>query len=433
MAFARDLASMTRKGVVLGAALAAVVGVSVASGAEPAPVVAAADARTATEISGAQQRLSSAPARRTPVPAITPLQFGAVGNGAADDTAALQRAIAALRPGGTLTIPAGKTFRHTAVLRIAVPDVTINGRGALLATAEATSAVHLAADRITVDGPTLRMGHTTRRWDAYEQMKLRIGRVAGVVVRNVTVDGSAAAGIFVSGASGFRISDVSVRNTRADGIHLTNGSRDGVVTSPIVTNPGDDGVAVVSYRNEAITTGITVNSPRVIGQAWGRAFSVVGGSNVRYNNVYADRSSAACVYIAAESEFNTWGVRDVVVTGGQLNRCNQQADVTAADRPSPGKPRVVHGAIMLYNSQDDQAITDVTVANLQITNSHPDGYDHVKVMSYDGQVQQRLEFRNLTITGGASSTFQSVGVPGSAYRKIGWTKDGVALPDHLGW
>ena len=124
---------------------------------------------------------SSAPA----VVGITPEQFGAKGDGVADDTAAVQSALNSVRAGGTVTLPAGKTYRHTAVLRMSVAGTTLNGSGTLLATNEAASAVYLAADNITVDGPTLKMGATTRRWVAFEQMKLRLGRFAGIVVRNV--------------------------------------------------------------------------------------------------------------------------------------------------------------------------------------------------------------------------------------------------------
>ena len=94
----------------------------------------------------------------------------------------------------------------------------------------------------------------------------------------MTVDGSAAAGIYVGGASNFTLSDVLVRNTNADGIHMTTRAHDGVVRNARVVNPGDDGVAVVSYRNDGeLVRNITVESPRVEGQRWGRGFSVVGG------------------------------------------------------------------------------------------------------------------------------------------------------------
>ena len=380
----------------------------------------------------------TSPAPTTPpapdVPAITPADFGAIGDGVANDTSAMQNALNSLETGETLTIPAGKTYRHTAVLKVSKPGVTIAGSGTLLATAEATSAVHLAANNITLDGVTLAMGSTTKRWVAFEQMKLRIGRHDGIAVRNVTVDGSAAAGIYVGGASNFTLSDVLVRNTNADGIHMTTGAHDGVVRNARVVNPGDDGVAVVSYRNDGeLVRNITVESPRVEGQRWGRGFSVVGGDTIRFNNVYARDTAGAGIYIAAESEFNTYGVSNVVIDGGTLLRANQQADSDSADRPSPDKGRVVHGAIMLYNSQADQRISGVTVRNITITGTHPQGYDHVRVASYSGQVQERLEFSGIHISGGSDYLFKPIGVPAGAYRTIGWTHEGAGVPNHIGW
>ena len=130
-----------------------------------------------THFPGADTHVPSADHTPAPdVPAITPADFGAIGDGVANDTSAMQNALNSLETGETLTIPAGKTYRHTAVLKVSKPGVTIAGSGTLLATAEATSAVHLAANNITLDGVTLAMGSTTKRWVAFEQMKLRIGR-----------------------------------------------------------------------------------------------------------------------------------------------------------------------------------------------------------------------------------------------------------------
>ena len=69
-----------------------------------------------------------------------------------------------------------------------------------------------------------------------------------------------------------------------------------------------------------------------------------------YRNAYVFKSAGAGIYIAAENEFGTYGVDNVTVSGAQLIGCNQQTDVDAADRPSPESGRVVHGAVMVYNS-----------------------------------------------------------------------------------
>lgn len=367
-------------------------------------------------------------------PVIRPEQYGATGDGVTDDTSALKSAINALTSGATLLLDAGKTYRHSAVLKVVQAGSTIAGSGTLLATSEATSALHLAANNITVDGPTLKMGATTQRWVAFEQMKLRLGRFDGITVRNVLIDGSAAAGIYVGGASNFRLADVTVRNTRADAIHMTGGASYGTVDNARVINPGDDGVAVVSYKNDGEQVhDITVNNPRLEGQVWGRAFSVVGGYNVTYNNVTATGSAGACIYIAAESEFNSYGVNNVAVNGGTLTGCNQQADVDTADRPSPTKGRVVHGAVMVYNSQPAEHISNVTMRNLTIKDTHLDGYDQVKLNNTSTGTISRQEFRTVAITGGSRYLFKATGVPTSAYRTIGWTKEGVAQADRIGW
>ena len=58
------------------------------------------------------------------------------------------------------------------------------------------------------------------------------------------------------------LTNVTVKNTRADAIHMTGGAAYGTLTNPRVVNPGDDGVAVVSYLNDgAQVHDITVESP----------------------------------------------------------------------------------------------------------------------------------------------------------------------------
>ena len=68
-------------------------------------------------------------------------------------------------------------------------------------------------------------------------------------------------------------------------------------------------------------------------QTWGRAFSVVGGTNITYRNVYAERSSAAAIYIAAEANWHTYPVSNILADGATINYANQTAAVD-------------HGAVM---------------------------------------------------------------------------------------
>ena len=397
----------------------------------PTPTVSATPTPTPTQTPTPEPTLTPG---TPPDGTLSPVDFGAAGDGTTDDTIALQKAFDSLASGQTLHIPTGKVFRHTAVLTIRKAGISLVGGGVLLATNEAASAVAIKANNVTIDGPTFRIGNTTQRWVAYEQMKLRVGAVAGTTIRNVTIDGSAAAGLYVGGASGFTIQDVVIKNTRADGLHMTEASHDGQVVRPFVKNPGDDGVAVVSYLNDgAPCQNIEVVDPRLDGQKWGRAFSVVGGKNITYRNVYADGSAGAALYISAEQEFNTFGVSNVLVDGGTLLNSNQQAASSASARPSPDKPRIVHGAVMLYNSQASQTISDVTVRNLTIKDTDPEGYDHVQILSYNNEPQVRLWLDKVSISGGSKYRLKTLGVPASSLRTTGWTLNGTSIADKVGW
>jgi hypothetical protein len=347
--------------------------------------------------------------------------YGAVGNGVADDAAAVQRALDALKAGDELRVPAGTVYAHSKVLRVHTAGVRITGGGTFLATSQQYSAFFIDADNVTVDGTlTFRLASSTQRWDAYEQMKLRIGAHTGVTVTGATVDGSGAAGLYVGGASNFVLTDVTVQNTRADGIHMTEGSHDGQVVRPTIRNVGDDGVAVVSYIGSGLDHDITVTSPRFYGQTWGRAFSVVGGTNITYRDIYAANSSAASVYIAAEPSYQTYGNSNVLIDGGTIVNAN----VTSS---------VGHGAIMIYNGQSAETNSTITIRNLTIQNTSTAAPNDIRIVSDTTScVQQHIAISNVTITGGPSYAFFANS--GSAsYDSSGITKNGVLLAAHNGW
>lgn len=344
------------------------------------------------------------------------LGFGAVGDGVRDDTAAIQRGLDSLAPGGTLVFPAGRTFVHTAVLQARVPGTHLTGGATLLATAEATSSFLIAGNNISVDGLTFTMGTTTRRWDAFEQMKLRIGwDTTGVSISNVTINGSAAAGLYIGGASHFTVTDVTVANTRADAIHMTGGAHDGAIIRPTIRNPGDDGVAVVSYKaNGVLCHHITVTSPRLYGQVWGRAFSVVGGTDITETDVYSDGSNGAAIYIAAEGEFDTYGAARVTFTGGTLVNSNTN-------------PAIDHGAIMIYNSQGSEALKGVTVAGVAIIDTRADAPATVQIRARGGTVAG-VALTDLRLGRGPRALL-ATNVPPTDYRATGWTSSGRPVPD----
>lgn len=281
--------------------------------------------------------------------------FGARGDGRSDDTDAVLRVFGAAREGDTVRFAAGKVFVHSRVLKLETPGVRLTGGGTLRATAEQASALQIEAPRVTVDRLTLSIASTTRRWSAPDQHKLFLGNHEGIVVRDVSIKGSAAAGVFCAGSTGFLLQRVEVSDTRADGIHMTLGSRNGRVEAPRINRSGDDGVAVVSYlQDKQPCQDITVTGPRIRTTTGGRGLSVVGGHDVSYSDIDVDGSSAAGVYLACEGgDFVTHPTTHVQVARGVITHANTNAAID-------------HGAVLVYSGRSGGQVADVTVADLTI-------------------------------------------------------------------
>lgn len=349
-----------------------------------------------------------------PTATVSVRDFGAVGDGRTDDTAALQRALDATPRAGVLQLPAGGVFLHSDVLHVRRAGITVVGPGELRATRPDRSSVWVEADGVTVQDLHLTVAGVTHRYDAWEQMRVRLLTVHNTVLRRLVIDGSAAAGVYVGGAHDFLLDHLTVRDTRADGIHITGGAADGRVVSPTVVNSGDDGVAVVSYMQDGPPVArVTVSSPTVLGTSSGRGLSVVGGTDITYTDVHVERSSAAAVYIANEGApwFTAAPVR-VRVSGGELLTSNTD-------------PTVDHGAVLVLAGAG-QRPDDVVVQNLDIVDSRPTAHRSVGVITY-GTAPVGVVLLDLRISGGPRAAYQ--GNTNSGYRLTDWTVDGKAVPD----
>ena len=216
----------------------------------------------------------------------------------------------------------GRTYAVSDVLTLSVPGAVLTGGGTLLATDEERSSLTIAADDVVVQDVTLTIEDTSRRFDAFEQQRLYLDGHSGIVVRDVTVEGSAAAGIYVYGTTDFLLEGVQVSGTEADGVHITGGASDGRVLRPVVRDVGDDGVAVVSYAQDGgPSDDIRVESPVVDGTD-ARGVSVVGGTNITYTDITVSGTAAAGVYVAAEGSFDTTSGEGVRIEGGTVTDAN---------------------------------------------------------------------------------------------------------------
>ncbi|MFQ1003251.1 glycosyl hydrolase family 28-related protein [Modestobacter sp. SSW1-42] len=405
--------------------------VSASTAAKPAPQPAAATTTTtkapaATAIGTATLPAPPAQPMAASVYATRPLvpveRFGAAGDGVRDDTAALQKALDSVPANSVLQLRAGATYLHSDVLRLTRPDVAIAGTGAtLLATNEARSAFHVtaSASRAQVTGVTFGLTASTRRWDAPAQDKVRVW-ASDVVLRDVHVQGAAAAGIFMDGAARFLLDRVTVSDSRADGIHMSRGARDGRVVSPVTNRTGDDGVAVVSYRSDGVVSArIQITSPTVNGTTWGRGISVVGGDDISYTDVTIRDTDAAAVYIGSEGDpYWTFPSRRVLVRGGTVTGANANVQKD-------------HGALMVYSGNVGTQTSDVTLQDLTLRDTRTSATWNAGVLADPGAYLNRISLSGLTLVGGPALPVYT-STP-SAVRVTGLVDDGAPFAYRSGW
>jgi hypothetical protein len=296
--------------------------------------------------------------------------------------------------------------------------VTISGGGVLLATDEEHSAVQVNADDVTLSGITVQTARTTQRWTAPEQTGVWLDGHSGVVLTDVTVIGSASAGVFVQGTQNFTITGAHVRDTRADGIHMTAGAAHGLVQDVLTENTGDDGVAVVSYSDDREQAqDIRIDAPHVHGNTNGRGVTVVGGKDVTVTDVDIRDTAAAAIYVACErGSYDTRVPSNVTVTGGTVEHANQERDVD-------------HGAVLIYNAQGSQPLSNVTVSDIAISDTRSSASRQVGLISDDDGPITGVTLSGLSFTGSGPDDLLATDTDRLQFRATGWTLDGAAVPD----
>ena len=211
--------------------------------------------------------------------------FGARGDGATDDSLAIQAAVGALRSRDTLHFPPG-TYRFAqlhppgtaAIVLTGVSDVAIEfDPGAELWMDNLDPVTHTGTSHgVLINGPAARISlrHVSVRWTAGAKRSLGDGiRVMGcpvfgeappagwsgprtpvndVVVSDCAVRASPQAGVIMLGVSDITVTGLRVDASGADGLHF-NACRRARIDDVRAVNTGDDGLALVTYFAERFT------------------------------------------------------------------------------------------------------------------------------------------------------------------------------------
>ena len=267
--------------------------------------------------------------------------FGAEGDGKHDNGDAIREALElGAEQGRRVLVPYPGVFAYSGVLNAtdAILEGVVNPAGAPLSKLYALDTDNAAIFvrgrragvlRLVLSGvvPTVR----TAPWET-----TRIVMLDGAEhwrVEGNLIEGGSGAGIMVDLESHHGvITHNFVHDTLADSIHMTGRCHHIVVEHNKTRNSGDDGIAVVSYRDNA-----DKNAPRrrrlgvardgdtglvhhiearhndIRDNAWGRGMSVVGGADVLYEDNYIGNNKGAAGFIFAQEDgWNTFAAERVV-------------------------------------------------------------------------------------------------------------------------
>jgi hypothetical protein len=267
------------------------------------------------------------------MPVVNPMDYGATGDGNADDLPAMNSAVNALpATGGIVFFPSGKSFKKNDLLTITKSHVKLWGvnRGAEVFQAVNGQQRHQAIlcrnnTGCGVFGLKLR-SDATQRFDALEDNQISDDGGSLVEVAGVEVQGSAATGIFLYGSTEHYIEGNYVHHTWADHIHHTNGATTSWVWNNYIFNEapskGDDGVACVTYGP---------NSPRcgdmewwnntILHTDWGRGYSVIGGNNITIHDNWAIGVAGAGIIVASESSYDSSASQGITIFKNNVENC----------------------------------------------------------------------------------------------------------------
>lgn len=254
---------------------------------------------------------------------------GVLGDGATDDTLAIQALFNAIVPGTVIYFPPG-IYLHDFLTITSKSRFSLLGEQAIFRAATRTNryfGLRFCTDfdikGITSHGqfPELRQ-NPTRAISLEECNRFNI--------ENCTTGNNEGVGIYLGadtrttpGCTDGRIANNYVHNTKADGIHVTGGCKRIAITGNSLIETGDDAIAVVSYTVDfdiCEDVSITGNTTYHSGS---RGIAVVGGNNVTVGSNVVDAPKNAGLYIAVEQSYGIKPVSNVTFSGNTVRDANQ--------------------------------------------------------------------------------------------------------------
>lgn len=283
---------------------------------------------------------------------------GARCDGTTDDHAAITRSIAAAKAKALPVLVPPATCVYSDL--ITLDGVKLTGKGdasVLYALNPLRAAIVLQGSGSEVRGLRLTGRATTR---SAARVSSRIAPIGATkwVIDSVLIDNAAGAGIYSGeAANNGTVSNNRITGTLADAIHITERSSYITITGNTITSAGDDGIAVVSYRSQGTPVHhVIARGNSIADNKGGRGMSVVGGSDVTYEDNRIGPQANACLYLAQEATYDTLAVKNIIARYNTLTSCGTNRTIG-------------HAAVMLFTNTAGMTNDKVTLARNDISTS----------------------------------------------------------------
>jgi parallel beta-helix repeat protein len=231
--------------------------------------------------------------------------YGAVGDGVTNDYGAFAACTtAAISAGVPVVIPPGEYVLGTSWTCDGLKGII--GFGAV----SQITASHVASPIIKLENVT---GGLYRDFKLVGAATIRDSDNYGIftedcdsiIIDGVEVSNTQSAGIYNHTLTSSRISNCYVHDTYADGIHVTNTSRDVTIVGNTVEDSADDGIAVVDYLiHDAYCDGITITG-NTVRNGGTRGITNIGGSNVVISNNVITTTASQGILVSEDSVYGT--------------------------------------------------------------------------------------------------------------------------------
>lgn len=249
--------------------------------------------------------------------------------------------------GGEVVLAPGR-YPFTGPLRVGNHTVLRGSGGTtLVARLPDKAAVRAEGRQITLAGFAVE-GAARNRTGFTDASGIAVIDAEGVRLDGLDISATAAAGIIVLNSARVQISGCTVRNSLADGFHITARSRFVQITGCASRDNGDDLFACVGYGKNGGQVENVVISGCQGSNGKGRGIACLGTRNLVVSGNLIEGTDAAGLYLHQEENYQTYGSTAITVTG------NLFADVSR---------RVNHAGLFVGGSDGARPAGDGSIPN----------------------------------------------------------------------